>query len=375
MRARACLSLAVCGALLVGGRNSPASERSGVPAAPGPGVPVVEFRQHVRALWDGERYDELEKVAERSRAGKLRCADGYWQIAHFYDVLRRRDDATDREMWLEMIEKAQSWVSASPRSVTAKVVLAGAWSGYAWYSRGPGDATAAIDPEEQALFLERLGKARAILEAAQQQSPSDPHLFHIMQYVARGEGWPRPRYEALFQNAVRLEPTYYSYYYEKTTYLLPKWYGRPGDLAKFAAEAGDAVGSPEGDVIYALVTVGAYFGTLDKHEFKNTAFFEDQGFSWTRAKRGFEEFDRRYPASPTSLNCFALLACIGKDKVTTRTLLDRLGSYRQRGYWPNEGMFEQCRDWSHDANQSGEGWLESLLLRVQRFWTRAKETD
>jgi hypothetical protein len=369
MRARARLSLAACGALLVGCHNSPVPAPSARPPAPGPGVQVVEFRKHVRALWEAERYDELEQIAEQSRAGQLRCSDGYWQIAHFYDVLRRRDDATDRDMWLEMIDKAQVWATASPRSVTAKVVLGGAWSGYAWYSRGAGGVEEAIDPDEQTLFVERLGKARAILEEAQQLPTPDPHLFHIMQYVARGEGWPRPRYEELFQKAIRLEPTYYSYYYEKTTYLLPEWYGQPGDLATFAAEAGDATRSQEGDVIYSLVAIGAYFGTLDKDQTKNTAFFGQQGFSWTRTKRGFEEFDKRYPASASNLNCFALLACIGRDKNTTRTLLDRLGHSRQRGYWPNEGMFEECRDWSHGAHQSRRGWLESLFALLQRIWT------
>ena len=362
MGAHVSASMALCSALLVG---SDGLSTSAEPAAPGPGVPVLEFRQHVRALWKSEQFGDLEKIAEQARAGDLRCSDGYWQIAHFYDVLRRRDDPKSRDIWLDMLDKAQRWAQASPRSVTAKIVLAGAWTGYAWYSRGPGDAQAPIDSDERALFLERLGKARAILDEAQKLPVSDPHLFHIMQYVARGEGWSRARYEELFQKALQLAPTYYSYYYEKTTYLLPKWYGQSGDLAKFAAEAGDATQAQEGDVIYSLVAVGTYFGTLDKEQTKNTAFFQQHGFSWPRTRKGLEEFDKRYPDSSSNLNCFALLACIARDKETTRTLLDRLGPNRVRGYWANEGMFEECRDWSHDARPAKMGWLESLFSAIK----------
>jgi hypothetical protein len=136
-------------------------------------------------------------------------------------------------------------------------------------------------------------------------------------------------------------------------------------LVKFAAEVGDATQAREGDVIYSLVAASAYFGTLDKEQTKNTAFFQQHGFSWPRTRKGFEEFDKRYPDSSTSLNCFALLACIARDEEATRTLLDRLGPNRIRGYWPNEGLFEECRDWSHDAHQTQKGWLESLFSILQ----------
>lgn len=350
MRVRVCAFLALWGASLVGVGGSVPSA-SADPASAGPGVPALEFEQHVRALWNSSQFGELEKIATQSRDGKLRCSDGYWQLAHFYNVLRRRDDPTNRDMWLDMIDKAQRWVNDSPRSVTAKIVLAGAWNGYAWYNRGSCCATDPIDPDERTLFLDRLGKARAILEEAQKVPVSDPQLLHIMLYVARGEGWPRQRYEELFQKAIRQEPTYYAYYLEKTQYLLPKWYGRPGDLAKFAAEAGDATQALEGDVIYSLVAINAYFNTLGENRtWKNAAFFQQQGFSWPRTKKGFEDFDKRFPDSPGNLNWFALLACVVGDKDTTRALLDRLGTNRQRDHWPNEGMFEECRDWSHDAH-------------------------
>jgi hypothetical protein len=355
MRAKV-LGLALWGACFMAGGSASAAEPQD---APGPGQPVVAFRQRVRSLWEHEQFGELEKIAEESRAGKLRCSDGYWQLAHFYDVLRRRDDPQDRDIWLEILDKAERWAAASPRSVTAQIVLAGSWVGYAWYSRGHRYRNVAMDEDERAVFLERLGKARAILDEAEKLPVSDPHLLHIMQLVARGEGWSKERYEKLFRKAVRQEPTYYSYYYEKTLYVLPEWYGEPGDLAAFAAEAAKGTRAQEGEVIYALVAMCAYFWTHGDQG-KDLSYFETQGLSWPRVRKGFEDFDERYPNSPTNLNCFALLACMARDKEAARVVLDRLGAKYIRGYWLNEGQYQECRDWAHD-DRPDTSWLRPLL--------------
>jgi hypothetical protein len=357
MRARVFGCAVLCSALLAScGGPSAAGERVSVV----PGAPVIAFRQQVRTLWENEQFGELEKIAEESRASKSRCSDGYWQLSHLYETLRRRDEEQTRQMWLEILDKAQRWAAAKPRSTTAKVVLAGSWVGYAFYSRGSTQGNTPMSEDERALFLERLGKARAVLDEAEKLPVSDPHLFLIRQFVARGEGWSRERYEELFRKATRLEPTYHSYYYEKTVYLLPEWYGRAGDLAAFAAEAADATQAQEGDAIYAMVAIGAYFGTL-KYAVKNIQFFEQQGFSWPRTKKGFEDSYKRYPGSLSHLNCYAQLACVARDKETTRIALDRLGANYIRGYWPNEGLLEECRDWARENAPAKKGWLESVL--------------
>ena len=58
-----------------------------------------------------------------------------------------------------------------------------------------------------------------------------------MHTVALGQGWRRNEYDALYKKAVEGEATYYEFYFRKAYYLLPRWYGKPGEWERFAEEA------------------------------------------------------------------------------------------------------------------------------------------
>jgi hypothetical protein len=51
----------------------------------------------------------------------------------------------------------------------------------------------------------------------------------------------------LVDQALAAEPGYYYFAVAEANYLLPKWYGKPGDTEQFAARAADQVGGADGD--------------------------------------------------------------------------------------------------------------------------------
>jgi hypothetical protein len=299
----------------------------------------LEMKRRVLALFDEEKFDDLERMAQESRSQKRRLMEGWWELAYFYNKLARENVPQSQDDWQRVLNIAQRWRLAKPQSITPRIVLANAWARFAWYSRG-GETNPSVTAEERRLFFRRLAKSRQILEEAESLPVKDPELYHVMQVVARAEGWPRERYETLFRKATQLEPTYYSYYYEKAKFLLPQWYGEPGDVENFAAEAADATHPQEGEVIYALVACESYWSVGEGE------FFQKYKFHWPRIKQGFEDFDKRYPNSMINLNFFCHMACVAGDSETARHLFERIGSNRLDGYWANEGQFEQWKRWS-----------------------------
>ncbi len=71
-----------------------------------------------------------------------------------------------------------------------------------------------------------------------------------MQQLAIAQGWNRSQARQLLDQAVAFEPDYYHYYREHANYLLPKWYGEPGEAEAFAEEASNKVGGQEGKFVY-----------------------------------------------------------------------------------------------------------------------------
>ena len=63
---------------------------------------------------------------------------------------------------------------------------------------------------------------------------------------------------ALFEEANKFEPEYYTYARDLAYYLLPKWSGDAGDTEKFVQEIADRIGGEKGDILYFQVAAADY---------------------------------------------------------------------------------------------------------------------
>src|SRR5260370_14273316 len=71
-----------------------------------------------------------------------------------------------------------------------------------------------------------------------------------MQMVSLNQSWPVTEARALFEEANKFEPEYYTYARDLASYLLPKWSGEPGDTEKFVQEIADRIGGVKGAILY-----------------------------------------------------------------------------------------------------------------------------
>ena len=286
-------------------------------------------------MFEESKFAELDAMADKIRAGKSRYPDGGWKLLAFYQGF---DLTGNYPQWVftSYLERAKEWRRVSPQSVTAQVVLGQAWYNYAWNERGHGYANE-VKEKAWPIVYERLDKAWQIVNEHPAQGIADcPERHALRLKLANAKGVERKQFEALFQEAVRFEPGYYAYYFNKAEYLQPRWHGDEGEWQKFITEAARNNANDEGDTIYTRTA-------WSKHGiWKN---FNNEGIYWDKMKTGFEQMLHNYPDSPFILNGFARFACLAGDLDTMKVLFKRIDT---NNYYPevwNNYSIEDCRNW------------------------------
>lgn len=282
-------------------------------------------------------YSQLEKTADDLRRTKARFPEGVWKLPSFYDGLKPKYGNNSHPDWEGWFAKLDAWKAAFPDSPTQMVARAEVLVNYAWDARGGGYGNT-VTAEGWKLLAERLAQARQVLEEAEKLPVRDPQLYLTMQTVALGESWDHDRYEALFDKAVKAEPTYYHYYFSRTTAELPRWGGGPDSWIDFAEKAARDYDPEEGLAIYTRVFwshAGAVGG-----DFKNPRI------DWKKVRQGFRDIEKKYPDSNWNLNNFCRFACLADDRETAHELFGRLGDAVSIPAWGSRTAFEGWRRWS-----------------------------
>ena len=245
--------------------------------------------------------------------------------------------------WKGWFSKLDAWKAAFPDSLTQPVARAEALVNYAWEARGGGYANT-VTGEGWKLLAERLGQARGVLEDAAKLPVRDPHWYNVMQSVALGEGWDRDRSEALFAEAVAAEPTYYHYYFSRTSAELPRWapIRTPGST------------SPRRPPARTTPTRASLFirGSSGPTKGRWEAAFKTRGSTGKKSGQGFRDIEKRYPNSNWNLNNFCRFACLAGDRETAHELFDRLGDAVSIPTWGNRTGFEGWRRWAEPSQNS-----------------------
>lgn len=294
--------------------------------------------EKVQFLLTGRDYDSLDRLADELRRSKETYVDGYWKLWAFYEGFPPSKRAPD-EQWTARLGAILEWVKQKPDSVSARVALAEALTGYAWKARGGGYADT-VTATGSKLFEERLAESRRVLDGANKLKTVCPHSFAVAQRIALGEGWGRETYEKLFAAAIQCEPTYGSYYFRKVLHLMPRWHGQPGDWEKAAEESANRIGGDDGDILYARI---AWF-------VHDLGFYEDifreTNLNGNRVKRGYDLMLKRYPQSLTLAAQLGRLAVVNRDPHTAGAMLERLGGKVDLEIWSSLEWFKQVRDWT-----------------------------
>ncbi len=295
-------------------------------------------RQEVLDMVWHEQFDELERLDGELRGQKPGFYRGYSPLSKIYGHLAGIGRNTDDAVWKEYIGKLEQWARAYPESPTPRVALGNLYVSWAWKARGGGWGSE-VTEEGWRLMRERLEKAREHLEDAERLPVKDPELYRAFLSVALGQGWPREEMEAVFKKGVELDPDYQQLYESKAYFLLPRWYGEPGEWEAFAQQTADARGGEEGDILYMAIA-------RSQAATEGAEFFRNTRISYQRMKLGFEASLRRYPDYVWEMNSYCYFACIAGDRDTARQLFQKIGDRWEKEVWRQRNYFQQWQDWA-----------------------------
>lgn len=295
-----------------------------------------DYALRIAALLEQGKFEELDKEAQHARVTKARVLGGVWKIYDFYGDLIPSGNSEADYNWA--IGRIKAWIAARPQSATARIALANAYEGFAWLARGNGYADTITDDAWQ-LFHERVELAKAPLLEAAHMDERCPYWYSAVMQLALDEGWDKSEAREIVDQANLFEPTYYHIYRQYANYVLPKWYGKPGETQAFAEEISNRLGESQGSfVYYELATLVACQCDQARDSLHN--------MSWPRIKNGFHEMRRLYGVSNLKWNRYGYMAYLSGDKEAAQEAFAQIGSDWQREIWYSAGTFEYAKNWA-----------------------------
>jgi hypothetical protein len=325
---------------------SPASMRAVAGFSPiGTTLPPDEVRVWMAAIETSEMrgdFAELDRLAVTLRNVDVRFAGGEPKIAAFYAALGDFAGcgcASARESFVTYESKAaalKAWMAALPHSPTVPVAMARLLRQRAWQLRGHAFANE-TDDARLAQFADITRQSVAYLQPLDPKS--DPAIYAGILSAARASDTGRDDMDRIFPAAISTFPTYYPYYASEAEMLQDRWFGAPGEAARFLASLPDL-----GDT--GLV---AYADAVDRLDAGNASSSLPKLFKidWTILRRAFDTRRRLYGTTDDIRNEELKLAVVFSDRATARRLLDQIGTRWAPHVWQRWTSFQAAADWVH----------------------------
>lgn len=324
--------------LIAAALSTPALAQSTPPPLPEPAIGTANdpaWSQDLVSKLIAEKFDDLDQIAAQLRRDKTRTKGGEWKLLAFYGSLDRplQEDKDS----VDHLEHLRHWMAARPASIAARIALARSLHRWAWVARGNGLANT-VTPEGWKLFGERSQESQRVLEGAEKMGAMDPMWFQEMLISGLALGWDNARMKSIFDRGVAFEPDYFYLYLNYANYLLPKWYGKPGEAIAFAKESADRVGGNDGDILYfRIASVIVKRGNGD---------MSIDGVDWHRVLHGYTMLNQAYGTIWGHVNQLAFMAYKFNDREVAQQQFALIGNRWSPGVWRDKMFFDRIRDWS-----------------------------
>ena len=295
------------------------------------------YRNETRRLYNEQKFDELEARANEARISKAKFGNGTWKLTNFYDSLTCREEELE-PMWQLHEQIHQGWEKKFPDSITARVAHADFLTSYAWHARGTGYSNE-VTEDGWRLFRERLAAARTTLDQSKDLPIKCPAWWQVQMKVALGQSWNKAEFAKLFEEAKTVEPQFFRYDFAQAKFLMPRWYGEPGD---WEAAAEKEIERPGG------LGLEGYARVISEQRGYYDDIFSETKASWKKTQQGFELMRKNYPNSAEILNAYARLACIAEDRPLAKKLFTEIGDKVIIYCWGERKRFTQMKHWAND---------------------------
>jgi hypothetical protein len=282
-------------------------------------------------------FQKLESMAADYRTNEVRFRNGSWKLGIFYSAFGSDENLPDEAHYLNLIGQLEKWAAAEPRSVTPRLALVEAYHGFAWMARGSDNANTVSDAQWQTM-AERLKKCFSWL-AQTHGLAKDPALYTITLHSYLGANVSPETYEKVFAAGVQNAPGYQSLYVAKSYYLLPRWYGKPGEWEQFARAMTARNNLLHHEEIFARVAL--YLRELGYfyEEFSNDPT------AWEELKTSFRALEKNYPDSLEIKSSFCITATKLYDFKAAREQMQLLDGQVDLSVWHSQDNYLTAVQW------------------------------
>lgn len=314
------------------------------PALPDfPDTAEMAYGERVHSLLEQGNYAELESLAQINRSERGRFIAGSWRNNNFFNsVVWMPSTALLKDSdYQKQSEKLKKWQADRPDSASARIALAKFYVSYADFARGTGYADTVSKTQWKQYHARTAIAKQALIEAATLKD-RDPQWYFVMECIAQNEGWEKADMRELLDQALAFEPDYYHFYRPYTNYLLPQWYGDPGEIPVFAKEIASTRSEPAGSITYFQITSGLACYCGSEIEELKTA-------DWQKLQLGFANLQTAYGLNNLNANRLAEMAMVFHDRPVAHEAFSHV-IQRDPVVWLTEDSFEQARAWANGSD-------------------------
>ncbi len=322
--------------------------------------PMEDYAAEIQGYFKEEKFSVLEQLVAQLRSGHERLPGGGWKLAAYYQGLRPAPGAKDQTtQWQTNLNRLGKWRQQFPDSATPLIAMVDNFTQFAEPIKSQAELNQ-LPAGRRKQFNEAASLGEQALNEINAAQTKDPHLYAALLELGRLSGWNAAKFEQLYQQGVGVEPAYQHIHQAKAAYLLPQWFGQPGESEEVAQTAADKLGGPAGQQLYYQIAADVYTRTPGK--------VRDQlRFSLGGIKEGFQSLDRAFGVDTQSLNKGAwLLACNG-DLAGAKPLFERIGANYDPAIWRSKTDFEtmQANAAQYGASGLGQsGNFKAILMGV-----------
>ena len=175
--------------------------------------------------------------------------------------------------------------------------------------------------------------------------------------LALGTKMTREKYDSLFAEAVRAVPDYDAIYEYTAYYLLPRWYGQPGEWESFAGKMMQRDDIPDAKEIFAKIAL-----------YLNGMGFFDSEFSSSRQssallKESFLALQKHYAHSLEIDSVFCLASVKMYDYKQIREQLKLIAGRFDPDCWQSQEKFHEVIQFAGSNDASLERGYKDFVLR------------
>jgi hypothetical protein len=307
---------------------------------------TVTVRSDLEALLMKGAFDELEAIASDYRRNRAREVGGGWAIESYYGDLsaisgvpncncatHSADNGFDDKR-----KQLESWLKAKPGSLTARVALAELWLNYAWLGRGTAFANQTRE-DQWRLFKERVAQTVDIIKTV--NPDDDLEIYRIEFRLTQTYEQPRQKLDETYARATHAFPDVPDFAADRAYYLLPRWFGEPGETGAFMRELLADPDSERGLNNYftaARVILGA--------ENRFASLLQVSGVSYADLVKSFASRAATFGVSKIDMNVMMYYAVAAQDKKTVTLLAGKIGDGWSRSIWSDKKYFDGAVAWA-----------------------------